>query len=237
MSDRRVLDLTRAGMDRADHDFAGVDTDAALDRAATVGNHSRRIPFKVLLHPECRIERTLRMVLVGDRGAEQCEDAVAGRLNHIAVVAMRGVDHQLQRRIDDRAGLLGVEVFHQFGRALDVSEQRRHRLALAVWNFAARLPGTYSDTRRIVAYGFLRSSGWPERGATFLAELCAGRVGQAALWAAALKRFTAFDAKLCACGILGAAFGTGHSPVSPSSSSSALASRKSAVSKPSVNQL
>ena len=43
----------------------------------------------------------------------------------LSVVAMRGVDHQFQRRIDDRAGLLGIEIPHQFRRALDVREQCR----------------------------------------------------------------------------------------------------------------
>src|SRR5260370_40079058 len=45
---------------------------------------------------------------------------------------MRRLDHQLQRRIDNRVRLLRVEVLHQLGRALDVREQRRDRLALAV---------------------------------------------------------------------------------------------------------
>ena len=71
------------------------------------------------------------MILVRDRRAEQREDAVAGRLHDVAVVAMHRVDHQLERRIDDRARLLGVEVLHQLGRALDVREQRRDGLALA----------------------------------------------------------------------------------------------------------
>ena len=72
------------------------------------------------------------MVLVRDRRAEQREDAVAGGLHDVAVVAMDRVHHQLERRIDDRARLLGIEVLHQLRRALDVGEQRRDRLALAV---------------------------------------------------------------------------------------------------------
>ena len=39
MPDRRVLDMARAGLNRAHHDFAGVDTDAALDRSAAVGDN------------------------------------------------------------------------------------------------------------------------------------------------------------------------------------------------------
>ena len=68
---------------------------------------------------------------MGDRRAEQREDAVAGRLHDIAIVAMRRVDHQLQCGIDNRARLFGVEVLHQLGRSLDVREQRGDRLALA----------------------------------------------------------------------------------------------------------
>ena len=77
------------------------------------------------------MERTLRVVLVRDRRAEQREDAVAGRLHDVPVVAMDRVDHQLQRRIDNRARLFRVEVAHQFGRTLDVGEQRGDGLALA----------------------------------------------------------------------------------------------------------
>ncbi len=48
------------------------------------------------------------------RCAEQREDAVAGRLHDVAVVAMRRVDHQLECGVDERARLLRVEVAHQF---------------------------------------------------------------------------------------------------------------------------
>jgi hypothetical protein len=34
--------------------------------------------------------------------------------------------------VDDRARFLWVEVLHQFGRAVDVGEQRRDRLALTL---------------------------------------------------------------------------------------------------------
>jgi hypothetical protein len=61
------------------------------------------------------------------RCAEQREDAVARRLHDVAVVATHRLDHQLQRRVDNRARFLGVEFLHQFGRALDVGEQRCNR--------------------------------------------------------------------------------------------------------------
>ncbi len=68
---------------------------------------------------------------MGDRRTKQSEDAVAGGLHDVAVVAPHLVDHQLQRRVDDRARLLGVEILLQPCRALDVGEQRGEGLALA----------------------------------------------------------------------------------------------------------
>jgi len=105
--------VTSASLDRADHYFAGVDTDAALDRGAAVGDYFRRIPLQLLPHAQRCIERALGMVLVRHRRAEEREDAVACRLHDVAVVAMDGVHHQPQRRIDNGARLLGVEVLHQ----------------------------------------------------------------------------------------------------------------------------
>ena len=78
------------------------------------------------------------MVLMCDRRAEQREDAVAGRLHDIAVIAPDGVDHEFQRWIDDRARFFGVEIRHQLGRALDVGEKRRDGLALAGEGFTGR---------------------------------------------------------------------------------------------------
>ena len=84
------------------------------------------------MQPQRRVQRPLRMVLMRHRRPEQREDAVAGGLRHVAVVAMDRVDHQPKRRIDDRARLLGVELRHQLGRPLDICKQRRHRLALTL---------------------------------------------------------------------------------------------------------
>jgi len=72
------------------------------------------------------------MVFVGDWRTEEREDAVAGRLNDVAIVATHGVDRQLEYRVDDRSRLLGVDVFHELGGTLDVGEQSGHRLTLAV---------------------------------------------------------------------------------------------------------
>ena len=47
---------------------------------------------------------------MSDRRTENGENAVAGRLHHIAVVAADRVDHELERRIDKPARLFGIEI-------------------------------------------------------------------------------------------------------------------------------
>ena len=138
MTDRCVFRMA-SGFDRSHHHLTRVHPNACLDgnlalRAQTVG-----IATQLLLHRQRRMKCALRMVLVRHGRAEQGEDAVAGRLRDIAAVAMHRRHHKLQHRVDDRARLLGIEVAHQFGRALDVGEQRGDRLALAFERVAGRL--------------------------------------------------------------------------------------------------
>jgi hypothetical protein len=84
------------------------------------------------MHLKRGIQRPLRMVLMRHRRTEQCEDAVAGRLHHVTLVVADRFDHDAQRRVDDRTRVFGVEILHQFGRALDIGEQRSDRLAFAL---------------------------------------------------------------------------------------------------------
>ena len=130
---------------------------------------------------------------------------------------MRRVDHQPERRIDNRARLLRVEVLHQLGRALDVREQRRHRLALPLdcrrnvrlfWrdaNIGSRRCGlgcTGSGRCRVTR----------ERRAALLTELGCGLIIRGAFWTAAGQRAATFGAKPLACGALGSALGATHAP-------------------------
>jgi hypothetical protein len=52
------------------------------------------------------------MILMSERRAEEREDAIPGRLRHIALVAMHRVHHQLERGIDQAARFLRVEILH-----------------------------------------------------------------------------------------------------------------------------
>jgi hypothetical protein len=105
---------------------------ARLQRQLSLRTKLTRIAAELFLQTQRGIKRALRMVLVSNRGAEQDEDAVAGRLDDVAVVAPDGIDHQLERRVDDGAGLFRVEVLHQIHGAFDVSEEGGHHFALAV---------------------------------------------------------------------------------------------------------
>lgn len=81
MSDRSIFGLPLAGLNGAHDDLADVGADPDLE----IHSSFRTQPFSeaayIILHPERRIERTLRMVLVRDRRAEQREDAIARGLH------------------------------------------------------------------------------------------------------------------------------------------------------------
>ena len=76
------------------------------------------------------------MVFVSNRRSKQGEDAVAGRLHDMAVVAAHRVDHQPKGRIDDRAGFFGIEILLQARRIDDVDEERGDELPLTLRNEA-----------------------------------------------------------------------------------------------------
>ena len=115
-----------------DDDFAGIHTNADRDRRFALGAKFRGILAQLVLHPQRRVERSQRVILVGDGRTEQRENAIAGRLHDVAVVVLHRVDHEAQRWIDDAAGFLGVELLHQFGGALDIGEQGGDGFAFAL---------------------------------------------------------------------------------------------------------
>ena len=71
MADGRVLNLA-ARLDRAHHDFTGIDADADFERMGSSGGVTLAVLAQLLLYLECRIQRALRMVLVSGRCTEQC---------------------------------------------------------------------------------------------------------------------------------------------------------------------
>src|SRR5215470_14830509 len=149
------------------------------------------------------------MVLVRHRCPEQREDAIAGELHHVTVVAPHRLDHQLQRRIDNRARLLRVELFHQLGRALDIGEQRCDRLALAIDNLRCRnrvtqLKGSWLGARR----GTWR--GCANRGAAFATEAFVWLEWCAAFWTRGDEWCPAACTEFAPFAIITATFRTAH---------------------------
>src|SRR5215469_493315 len=105
MADRYILGVRFTGLDRADDDLTGVDTDPNRQRRLAALAQLVRVTPELPLHAQGRMQRALRMVFAGDGRTEQREDAVAGGLGYVTVIVTDGVDHQLQRRIDDGTGL------------------------------------------------------------------------------------------------------------------------------------
>ena len=94
--------------------------------------HLVRVRLHALLHPECRVACPHCMVLMGQRRAEQRHDPVAHHLVDGALVAVDGLHHPLEDGVEKLAGLLGVAVGEQLHRALQVGEEHRDLLALAL---------------------------------------------------------------------------------------------------------
>ena len=84
-----------------------------------------------LLHAQRGVAGAHGVVLVGERRAEQRHDAVAHHLVDRALVAVDGLHHPLEDRVEELARLLGIAVGEQLHRALEVGEEDGDLLALA----------------------------------------------------------------------------------------------------------
>src|SRR5262249_27367208 len=119
VTDRRIFSLRFAGLDRPDHDLAGIRAGPDLNRRSAFVVTASDAPPDLGGTPQGGIERTLRVVFVRIRRAEQRKDDVTGRLHHVSVVAADGVDHETERGIDDGAGLLWIEILFERGGVYD----------------------------------------------------------------------------------------------------------------------
>jgi hypothetical protein len=129
---RRVAD-GQIVVDRSDHNFTRVEADPKPDRPRRIVRGALRspAPYRVL-HVERGATRPERMVLMGDRRAEDGHDPIAQHLVHGALIGMHGIDHDLLERIEQPAGLLRIQVPDELGRALDVGEQDGDLFALSL---------------------------------------------------------------------------------------------------------
>ncbi len=70
---------------------------------------------------------------MGDRGAENGHDAVAGELVHRSLEAVHGIGEGREEALHDRVPLLGILLLGHVHRALDVGKEDRHLLAFPTW--------------------------------------------------------------------------------------------------------
>ena len=90
------------------------------------------------LHVERGVAGSHGMILMGQRRAEQRHDPVAHHLVHGALVAVDRLHHPLEHRVEELPGFLGVPVGEQLHRALEVGEEHRDLLALALEGGSSR---------------------------------------------------------------------------------------------------
>jgi hypothetical protein len=70
------------------------------------------------------------MIFMGHWSPEERHDAVAEHLIDGALVAVHGVHHDVQRRVQEPAGLFGIKPLDQLSGALEVGKEHRHLFAL-----------------------------------------------------------------------------------------------------------
>src|SRR5258705_7638324 len=203
--------------DRADHHVAGVEPDADLDLDPLASLEILPVAVDRILHPERGVAGAQRMILVGQRRAEERHDAVAHHLVDGPLVVMDGLHHALQDGIQELARLLRIPVRQQLHRALQVGEEHRDLLALA---FEGSLRGEdpFRQMTRRVRLGRaelrFRDAGWgDEAAAAASAELFTALVPEAARRARG-ERKPALAAEPATFAALGVASRTPHAVVS-----------------------
>jgi len=131
LADRRVVHVEITA-DRAHDDLARVEPDPDLHDDAVTSEGLFCVTFHQVLHAERRVARPDGMVLVGQRRAEERHDPVAHDLVHGPLVAVDGLHHVFQDRVEEFARFLRVTVGQKLHRALEVGEKHRDLLALAL---------------------------------------------------------------------------------------------------------
>ena len=92
------------------HHLAGVEPDADLQRQAVRAAHLLGVAAHGGLHGQGGVAGAHGVVFVGKRRPEQGHDAIAQHLVHRALVAVHGVHHALQRRVEELLGVFRIAV-------------------------------------------------------------------------------------------------------------------------------
>ena len=118
--------------DRAHDDLARVEPSAHREAEAARATQLGGVGGELALQVEGGVARAPRVVLVGDRRAEEGHDAVARELVDGALEAVDALAEDREEAGHDRAPLLGVRLLGELHRAHHVGEQDGHLLSLAL---------------------------------------------------------------------------------------------------------
>jgi hypothetical protein len=130
LANGRVVHV-QIGPDGADDHLTGVEPHADVEGYPVRPEHALRVLRDCLLHPQRRIARAHGMILVSERCPEQRHNPVAHHLVHRALVAVNGLHHSLEDRVEDLARFLRIAICEQLHRAFQIGEEDGHLLALA----------------------------------------------------------------------------------------------------------
>jgi len=133
----------------AHDDEAGVDPDTDAELHTVRAPHVSAQGVETLLDRQGGAERALSVVLVGDGGAEERHHAVAEELVDRSLVAVDGLENDLEGAVHDRVDFFGIQALGHRREAGDVGEEHRHLLALA-FDGAARAEDLVGEVLRRV---------------------------------------------------------------------------------------
>jgi hypothetical protein len=115
----------------AHDDVARVEPDAHLHWQAVGAAHLVGIAAEGGLHGQRRITGACRMVFVSQWRPEQGHDPIAQHLVHRALIAVHGLHHGMQSRVQEGLRLFRVEVADQLRRPFEVGKQHGDLLPFA----------------------------------------------------------------------------------------------------------
>ena len=118
--------------DAADDDEPAVEALAHLEGQRALARQLVSVVLERALDAERGAHRSLRVVLVGERRAEERHDAVPEELVHRSLVPMDLGQHELEGARHEAVHVLGVEPRRERGEARDVHEQDGDLLAFAL---------------------------------------------------------------------------------------------------------
>ena len=137
--------------DAADHHLAGVESHAHRQGRPVAPCQLGGERGQLVAQRQRRVTGALGVVLEPQRRAEQRHDAIAGVLVDGPLEAVHALGEEVEEAIEQAMPGLGAEPLGEQHRVLDVGEQHRHLLALALERGAAGQDALDQMARRIGA--------------------------------------------------------------------------------------